>query len=159
MSDTEPCGPPSQSIRAQVSDFHEKFGAPVLTAPAIPADSRVWLRAKLIAEEFIELLEALGVDARVELVQKNSAGAPMPVDLPQVAKEAADLDYVVEGTRLELGIDGAPVAVLVHESNMAKLGGEVRPDGKILKPPGWTPPDIESEMRRQGWDGKQGWER
>jgi predicted HAD superfamily Cof-like phosphohydrolase len=27
-----------------------------------------------------------------------------------------------------------------------------REDGKIEKPPGWTPPDIEGELREQGWE-------
>jgi len=30
----------------------------------------------------------------------------------------------------------------VHRSNMAKLGGSKRTDGKILKPPTWTPPNL-----------------
>ena len=64
-----------------------------------------------------------------------------------------DLDYVVEGTRLEFEIDGGPIAVEVHRSNMAKVGGPVREDGKRLKPPGWTPPDIAGELRKQGWKG------
>jgi predicted HAD superfamily Cof-like phosphohydrolase len=27
-----------------------------------------------------------------------------------------------------------------------------RPDGKIMKPPNWQPPDIEGELRKQGWE-------
>jgi predicted HAD superfamily Cof-like phosphohydrolase len=62
----------------------------------------------------------------------------------------ADLDYVVEGTRLEFGIDGEPIAAEVHRANMAKTEGPVAPDGKRLKPPGWTPPDIAGVLRKQG---------
>jgi predicted HAD superfamily Cof-like phosphohydrolase len=29
-----------------------------------------------------------------------------------------------------------------------------RPDGKVLKPEGWTPPDIAGELRAQGWEPK-----
>jgi hypothetical protein len=46
----------------------------------------------------------------------------------------------------EMGIPFDAVWRAVHESNMAKLGpnGEIirREDGKVLKPPGWTAPDI-----------------
>lgn len=28
-----------------------------------------------------------------------------------------------------------------------------RADGKILKPPGWTPPDIAGVLRAHGWKG------
>jgi predicted HAD superfamily Cof-like phosphohydrolase len=74
------------------------------------------------------------------------------VDLPELADALADLDYVVEGARLEFGINGAPIATEVHRANMAKLDGPVREDGKKQKPEGWKPPDIESELRKQGWE-------
>lgn len=78
----------------------------------------------------------------------------MNVDLVEFADALADLDYVIEGTRLEFGINGAPIAAEVHRSNLSKLGPNgpmLREDGKILKPPGWTPPDIAGELRKQGW--------
>lgn len=34
---------------------------------------------------------------------------------------------------------------------MAKLGGPRRADGKVMKPIGWRPPDIEGVLNRQGW--------
>jgi len=49
---------------------------------------------------------------------------------------------VVYGTALEMGIDLEPHFNEVHASNMAKRGGPVREDGKMLKPEGWLPPDI-----------------
>jgi hypothetical protein len=49
-------------------------------------------------------------------------------------------------------IDGAPIAAEVHRANMAKVGGPKSPTGKQLKPPGWTPPDIFGELKRQGWE-------
>ena len=42
-----------------------------------------------------------------------------------------------------------PIWNLIHKSNMAKKGGGKRGDGKSLKPKGWEPPDIASEIRRQ----------
>ena len=76
-----------------------------------------------------------------------------PAGIPAFADALADLDYVIEGTRLEFGIDGWPIAQAVHKSNMAKVGSKVREDGKILKGPDWTPPDIAGELRKQGWSG------
>jgi predicted HAD superfamily Cof-like phosphohydrolase len=35
----------------------------------------------------------------------------------------------------------------VQRSNLAKVGGPIREDGKRLKPPGWTPPDHLSVYR------------
>jgi predicted HAD superfamily Cof-like phosphohydrolase len=48
----------------------------------------------------------------------------------------------VHATAAHLGVDVRPFFDEVHRSNMAKLGGPVRDDGKIQKPEGWRPPDI-----------------
>jgi predicted HAD superfamily Cof-like phosphohydrolase len=41
-----------------------------------------------------------------------------------------------------LGMELAPFFEEVHRTNMLKLTGPVREDGKRLKPPGWKPPRI-----------------
>jgi predicted HAD superfamily Cof-like phosphohydrolase len=133
------------------------MGQPVLDVPCVPSEARVRLRLRLIAEEFAELLEASVVllesernDLRWHLRRIVDECPVLPV-LPDVVDALADLDYVIEGTRLEFGVDGEPVAKLVHEANMAKVGGAVRVDGKIQKPAGWAPPDVVGALRAQGW--------
>lgn len=49
-------------------------------------------------------------------------------------------------------IDIEPILDLIHEANMKKLTGLKDANGKQLKPPGFEPPDIAAELRRQGWD-------
>lgn len=152
------------TVHAQVMEFHAAFGQETLTTPTVPSDAIVRLRGKLVAEEAFEFVLAMfdSVDLRRlhELVIDAVATDPVSVNLIEVADALADIDYVVEGSRLAFGIDGAPIAAEVHRSNMAKLGPDgkpiIRPDGKRLKPPGWTPPDIGGELRRQGWQGRIG---
>lgn len=145
------------ALRSQVAEFHKAFGVPDATTPAVPSDERVRLRLRLVAEEFFELLAASSALTRYDLesieegVREFIDDTGTVVDLPAFADALADLDYVIEGTRLEFGIDGAPIAAEVHRANMAKLGGGARADGKITKPAGWTPPDIAGELRKQGW--------
>lgn len=148
-----------QTLRDQVSEFHVAMDVPAdAPAPTIITDDRVRLRASLIAEESFETLGSM-IRISPELheaqtfVMRLIATEVVDVDLVELADGLADLDYVVEGTRLEMGIDGAPVAAEVHRANMAKLGGPIAPNGKRLKPPGWTPPDIEGVLRKQGWKG------
>lgn len=117
--------------QAQVRAFHEKFGCTVGTTPEM-RDYR--LRRALIMEEGNETVEALW---------RN--------DLPGIAKELCDLLYVALGTAVACGIDLQPVWDRVHASNMAKEGGATREDGKILKPAGWVPPDVEGALVEQGW--------
>lgn len=150
-------------IRKQVEEFHVVGKVPVLPAPAVPDAGRVMLRARLVGEEFCEFMEALFPGSmyvgriRETVMRPLATGAIIcwAPDLTKLADACADLDYVVEGTRLEFGIDGEPIARIVHESNMAKFGpgSIVREDGKIMKPPDWRPPDIEGELRRQGSGG------
>lgn len=148
----------AHSIRACVLGFHRAFDVPVLPEPTVPSVERVRFRLSLIAEEFSELLRAAGVntfaieavdDAIAEALECSGVGE---VDLVELADACCDLDYVVEGTRLEFGIDGGPVLDEVHRSNMAKLqDGKVvrREDGKVLKPEGWTKPDIAGVLAQQ----------
>lgn len=112
---------------AQVREFHEKFGVANRQTPGIPGGGINFLRKELIKEEFFEFLRAWNRD-----------------DLVEMADALADLTYVILGTALSYGIPLDPVFNEVHRSNMLKTGGATRPDGKILKPEGWQPPDIES---------------
>lgn len=145
-------------LRRQVSQFHQAFGVPVLDRPQVPSDERVRLRLRLVAEEFCELLSAAGCPVaslridhllRESINQLEGAG---DFNLVEFADALGDLDYVIEGTRAEMGIDGGPIADAIHASNMAKVGGPVV-NGKITKPQGWTPPDIAGELKKQGWEG------
>jgi predicted HAD superfamily Cof-like phosphohydrolase len=78
------------------------------------------LRLRLLEEEYTEFLEAL------------NWGDPV-----FIAKEGADLVYVVVGTLIALGIPFNEVFAALQNSNMSKVGpdGQVtmREDGKILK--------------------------
>lgn len=119
--------------QASVREFHEAMDLVVNERPIPPADGLIWLRAELVDEEALELVQALVFET-----------------LPQIAKEMADVIYVVLGTAVSLGIDLDPVFAAVHESNMAKTTGPVRPDGKRMKPAGWVPPDIGTVLAAQG---------
>jgi predicted HAD superfamily Cof-like phosphohydrolase len=161
------------TIRDHVMEFHKAFRQPINTIPHVPSTEHVRLRLRLIKEEFIELFEACATangwkrhDAtkhnRAEIERASSILSAViarveasDVDLVELVDAMADLDYVVEGSRLECGVNGPAVADEVHRSNMAKLGPDGNPnyreDGKVIKPTGWTPPDIAGVLRAQGW--------
>jgi predicted HAD superfamily Cof-like phosphohydrolase len=114
----------------QVEEFHRAMGLPVGDSRA-PAFSRTTLRVDLIEEELDELKVAIEAQ-----------------DLVAASDALADLAYVVLGAAVEWGLPLPPVFDEVHRSNMAKVGGPKREDGKQLKPPGWTPPDIAGVLAR-----------
>lgn len=115
------------SLHEQVRRFHELGGIPVLHGPQVPDAERVRLRAALVLEECLELLAACygldedGSEARFIAKAIEMTTAVPKVNLVKVADALADIDYVVEGTRLEFGIFGAPIADEVHAANMRKF--------------------------------------
>lgn len=85
--------------------------------------------------------------------------AIMERDLVATADGIIDSIYVLVGMGLELGLPLEDLWDEVQRANMSKTvpltdgrrGVLKRGDGKILKPPGWTPPDIEGVLRKHGW--------
>jgi predicted HAD superfamily Cof-like phosphohydrolase len=162
----------SRGIRYLVHEFHAKFGYPVRQAPVVPDESEVRFRLKLIAEEFLELMEAAlkledmqekrsfeMLKGHVDRVIKLHA---VEVDVVEFADATIDLDYVVEGTRLTFGIDGWPLLLEVQRANMDKTNtaleaadsAKIAGTTKAQKPEDWQPPDIEGELKKQGWKGQ-----
>lgn len=89
-------------------------------------------------------------DLRTNLIEEEVTGELIPAldsgNIIEIADAIADSIVVLIGTALAYGIPLKQVWKEVHRSNMAKMqpDGTVkrRADGKILKPEGWTPPDI-----------------
>jgi predicted HAD superfamily Cof-like phosphohydrolase len=120
-----------QNAIDDVKAFHVACDVPVATKPCIPPTARKELRWSLIEEE----------------INKELVMAMAEENIPAIADAIADGIYVLIGTALEYGIPLAKVWNAVQDANMAKVDattGKVirRPDGKILKPDGWQPPDI-----------------
>jgi len=119
-----------KSTLNQVREWHERFHAPVLHEPALPAGRRE-LRLSLLEEEIKELREAV------------EAG-----DMVEVLDALCDIQYVLDGAFLEFGLHPVKDAAFaeVQASNMSKLGEDGRPilreDGKILKGPNFRPPNL-----------------
>jgi len=118
--------------QSMVEDFHRKFEIFIQAAPAELNEETKRLRVRLIQEEFDELKESM------------AAG-----DLAAVAKEMADLLYVVYGTAVSYGIDMEPVFEEVHRSNLSKVGGYKREDGKWVKPATYSPACIDPILNIQ----------
>lgn len=110
-----------------VLDFHKTFKQPVGCGCEVGKlqPGRRALRASLIEEEAAETVAAIKAGMLVSTIDG-----------------LCDTLYVVYGTAVEMGVDLEAHFAEVHHSNMAKVGGGERADGKILKPAGWQGPDI-----------------
>jgi predicted HAD superfamily Cof-like phosphohydrolase len=114
---------------SDVEKFHEKFGCYSQRVIGLAPKEIQLLRLKLLAEEVAELITATTNE-----------------DIVEIADGIADVIYVAVGMALANGIPLDAVWDEVQRSNMAKVGGATRQDGKVLKPEGWQPPNIEAVL-------------
>lgn len=112
-----------------VNRWMRTAGQPVHTHPQdyVPADQAA-LRINLVAEEAVELFEAI------------ASG-----DLTRIAQELADLVVVTYGTAATYGLDLDRAVAEVMDANFSKfVDGKpvLRADGKVEKGPHYRPPDM-----------------
>lgn len=129
-----------------VVEFHEAFEVPIAWAPRVADFERRKLRVKLLLEEVLEFAEASGVEVSCWPEVCNDPLSVEP-NLVAAADALADIRYVTDGAALEWGISLEQCLQEVHRSNMSKLGEDGKPifreDGKVLKGPNFTPPDLQ----------------
>lgn len=124
-----------------VARFHDAFGVPVKDRPTQPTNERRALRIGLLQEEWHEYLEA---------ERKR--------DMVEIADALGDMLFVIIGTAAEYGL---PIQEIVREicrSNLTKIGGPIREDGKILKSENYEPPRI-AEILEAATEQAEYWER
>jgi predicted HAD superfamily Cof-like phosphohydrolase len=117
-----------------VTEFMQTFGQETPPKPIIPSFEIRKLRAKLIFEEALETIEALGFTPRLKIEQDSIQDLPITNNsvfmgnsayepsLVEIADGLADLHYVAYcGTAEACGLDMQPIFEEVHRSNMSKL--------------------------------------
>lgn len=143
MSEENQVKPTVQMVR----EFHKAFGHPAPDTVTIPDTDTQLLRVSLIAEELLELCEALNIQLDI-IANKTyiSKFNDLPIDMVEAADALADLDYVVAGGNVVFGFPAEKIISHVHDSNMSKLGEDGKPiyreDGKIMKGSNYWKPNI-----------------
>jgi len=149
------------SHQKRVDEFMKLANQEVPSSPIVPSESTRRLRCKLILEEALETINALGFDICIDEDMKlipsdfdtgfidftvNDSGP----NLVEIADGCADIKVVTTGTLTACGIDDEELQIAVDENNLAKFGpgSYRRDDGKWMKPPDHRPPDIESIIKK-----------
>lgn len=115
----------------QVKKFHQAFGHPVRQKPTFLSEERVEMRIDILKEEIAELEDAM-----------------LEQDIVSVADAIIDSMYILIGHALEYGFAHRLEECFdeVQRSNMSKLGADglpiYREDGKIMKGPNYSPPNL-----------------
>jgi len=126
----------------QAREFREVFGQECLTNISAYGyiKKKLWdMQVSLVAEEAHEFLAA------ADEVFADPENSDMRLEL---VKELSDLVFVCYQFAAAFNIDLDKAMDLVFKSNMTKLDEHGKPiyrkDGKVLKGPNYTPPDLSS---------------
>lgn len=148
----------------KVVEFMLRAGQEVPTVVTIPSKEVRELRAKLILEEALETIKALGCTVRetnedliVDSMESFRITADSVFDLTEVIDGCADIKVVTTGTLIACGVPDELAQSMVDESNLKKFGpgGHRREDGKWIKPKDWKAPNwqnylLQLEMEQKG---------
>lgn len=154
-----------KSNSMKVAEFMHAARQPVRTEITMPTEAERLLRVRLVIEEAFEFAEAMGVQVTsiatdLHALNEHSVQVEIiedaEVDIVEAADALADTLYVVYGSGHTLGLPLQDVFDEVHRSNMCKVDEStgfcvVSPDGKVLKPEGWTPPDVAAVLGEGAW--------
>lgn len=148
-----------------VRDFTIQAGQPVTEVPSALNDEEVKFLLRMCLSELQELALTIvdSVPQSIELMNecmKTIDKSEHEVLDTEDKKIAAQADAVVDAwyyscnAFAKKSVDISKIFDIVHEANMAKRDPKTkkfihREDGKIIKPEGWTPPDVVAEVKRQ----------
>lgn len=133
----------------------------VPSSPIMPDASIRELRAKLILEECLETVRDLGFAPMIDFDVMNGRRylSKEDIALVQTGKETligiadgcADIAVVTTGTLSACGLSDVSIQECVDMNNLEKFGPghSFREDGKLIKPPGHKPPDLDSIIKDQ----------
>lgn len=134
-----PVSPPDSRERTthqqRIDEFMRKAGQDVPDSPTMPSEEVRLLRAKLIWEEVLETIQALGVDLtfgngwmfddqtshRLPKMPKPTWAVKGELNLKEVADGCADISVVTIGTLSACGIADARLLEEVDRSNLSKF--------------------------------------
>jgi predicted HAD superfamily Cof-like phosphohydrolase len=153
-----------------VREFTSGAGQPTPDKPCVMNNDEVIFLTKMILDETMELMATILLPKESKNIMKqlidDSKDIPKEKyaqgeEYKKIADQAdalVDIYYYSLNAACKKGINLSSIFSVVHGANMAKRDPKTnkflkREDGKIIKPEGWTPPDVEGEIKRQLKDG------
>lgn len=148
-----------------VREFTIEAGQSISAAPAKMSKEEVHFLIRMCLSELQELALTVtdSVEESVTMMKDcmeeidKSSYESLNSDDEIIAAQAdaiVDLWYYGLNAFVKKSVDLSQIFKVVHDANMAKKDPVLkrfvhREDGKIIKPEGWSPPDIVAEVKRQ----------
>lgn len=154
-----------------VALFMKLAGQEIPTTIQVPDEKTRILRAKLIMEEALETVRALGVNivstsGLIVNIDEMKSGKFTFIkddfhdpDLKEIVDGCLDIRVVTTGTLIACGVpDIEDLQEIVDVNNITKFrkdkDGYKREDGKWVKPSDHPAPKVDELLKIFGWDGK-----
>jgi len=153
---------------SQVREFTLGAGQASPDTPEVMTTEEVLFISKMILDEVMELVATVlpPQDAKEQLkaMIDDSKYIPWTVytddekgrisNIADQQDALVDIEYYMLNCACKKGVNLSSLFSVVHAANMAKRDAETglflkRDDGKIIKPKGWLPPDMDAEIARQ----------
>ena len=150
-----------------VQEFHEAFDIRVEPFPYVPKLRPTEIEELAKIAELMELTEKWCKEAaenarkhesraaflRLGLIQEELAElarALVAEDLVAALDGLTDIQYVLDGAYLAFGLQNVKLSAHreVHRSNMTKSGPDNPDGGKVVKGPGYEPPDLAKVLEK-----------
>lgn len=137
----------------RVEEFMRRAGQDVPSKPTLPDAETRLARAKLIVEEAMETVDALGcwLAWNDETEWYEAALSPYrEPDLIKIIDGCIDTIVVSTGTLSACGVPDTPFRIEVDAANLRKFEGDAHRDanGKWVKPTGFVGPDIAGVLKQ-----------
>lgn len=147
-----------------VSQLHSNFDFLVSSRPNKLTNDKMRERLELIAEEFLELVQASGFDLHIvldpwgsiEKIEIKTSCEFIPSFVDQ-SDALIDITYVVMGTAVSMGLPWQELWDDVHRANLSKKVGVTKRGHKkdLVKPDNWIGPKTEEILLNNGYDPNQ----
>lgn len=160
-------GSEKMSDAEHVRQFTKESGTSVPNEPQLMSKDEVFFLIKMMLDEIMELGATVAEphEVKYNMIKmitdsKDISRSEGPTDqlIGEQGDALVDSYYYSLNAAAKKGINLSKIFELVHKSNMDKrdpVTGKFlrRDDGKIIKPDGWTPPNITEEIKRQMKEG------
>lgn len=154
------------NCQERVLEFSRAADAEIPETPQVMSREEVVFLTRMVLSEMQEFVDTVTTSSEESLeLLRECLGADQSKHTGSTRSEietiAEQSDALVDAWYYMLNVAGrnghnlSRVFDVVHQANMAKVDPETgkclrrESDGKILKPPGWQPPDIVAEIKRQ----------
>lgn len=146
---------------SRVKEFNKAADQECSDIPRAMTKDEVHFLTKMMLDELMEFMVTVNPEYKVEMIKMIGRSKDLKFNenisneelIAEQGDALVDCNYYALNAAVKCGIPLDKIFDEVHQANMNKVDPitgkcNIREDGKILKPEGWSPPDIVSLIKK-----------